>query len=77
MGGTGGACLSHPLVTADTCFAVEGSGLHAVDAHNLVDADSVLVALTSTCLLAVEKATGRTAWEVPGQYHKSFPSMAA
>jgi outer membrane protein assembly factor BamB len=101
VGGTGGTCLDHPLATADTYFAVEGSRLHAVDlatgrerwkpievrgpvegrvraveVHNLVDAGSVLVGLTSTCLMAFDKATGQTAWEIPGQYHQSFPSMA-
>jgi outer membrane protein assembly factor BamB len=101
VGGSGGTCLDHPLATADTYFAVEGSRLHAVDlatgrerwkpievraavegrvraveVHNLVDAGSVLVGLTSTSLVAFDKATGRTAWEIPGQYHKSFPSMA-
>jgi hypothetical protein len=101
IGGSGGACLDHPLATADTYFAVEGSRLHAVDlatgrerwkpvevrshvdgrvgaveVHNLVDAGSVLVGLTSTCLMAFDKATGMSAWEIPGQYHQSSPSMA-
>ncbi len=101
VGGTDGTCLHHPLVTADTFYAVEDSRLHAVDlatgrerwqpievrgpvegrvraleVHNLVDAGSVLVGLTSTCLFAFDTATGQTAWEVPGQYHESFPSMA-
>ena len=54
---------------------VEGR-VRAVEVHNLVDAGSVLVGLTSTSLIAIDKASGQTAWEVPGQYHKSFPSMA-
>jgi len=101
LGGTGGVCLSPPVVTADTLYAVEGSALHAVDlatgrerwkpvevrlpvegrvraveVFGLVDAGSVLVGLTSGSLIAFDKATGQTAWEVPGQYRKSNPSMA-
>ena len=101
LGGKGGVCLSHPIVTADTFYGLEGSRLHAVDlatgrerwkpievrlpvegqvraveVHNLIDAGSVLVGLTSTSLVAFDKATGQTAWELPGQYRKSFPSMA-
>jgi outer membrane protein assembly factor BamB len=101
VGTTGGTCLTHPLATADTYFAVEGSRLHAIDlatgrerwtpievrrtvdgrvrafeVHNLIDAGSVLVGLTSSSLVALDKATGQTAWEIPGQYHTSSPSMA-
>jgi outer membrane protein assembly factor BamB len=101
LGGTGGVCLSPPVVTADTFFAVEGSRIHAVDlatgrerwkpvevrrpvegrvreveVFGLVDGGSVLVGLTSGHLIAFDKATGQTAWEVPGQYRQSHPSMA-
>jgi len=101
LGGTGGVCISPPVVTADTFYAVEGSRLHAVDLATgrerwqpvevrlpvegrfravevvgLVDAGSVLVGLTSGSLIAFDKVTGQTAWQVPGQYRNSNPSMA-
>ena len=99
--GTSGVCLTHPVVTADTYFAVSDVALHAVTLVNgrerwtpvetrrmvdgrlrpvelfaLVDAGSVLVGLTKTALMAFDKASGATAWEVPGQYHPNSPSMA-
>jgi outer membrane protein assembly factor BamB len=101
LGGTGGVCLSQPIVTADAYFAAEGSRLHAVnlatgrerwtpievrlpvegrvravEVFGLVDGGSVLVGLTSGHLIAFDKTTGQTVWEVPGQYRKSNPSMA-
>ncbi|MEX1130282.1 MAG: PQQ-binding-like beta-propeller repeat protein [Vicinamibacterales bacterium] len=98
---TSGVCLRHPLVTADTYFAVSDEALHAVtlatgrerwapvetrrmmdgrlrpvEVFALVDAGSALVGLTKTALMAFDKASGATAWEVPGQYHPNSPSMA-
>jgi outer membrane protein assembly factor BamB len=42
----------------------------------LVDAGPVLVGVTPVSLIAFDKATGRRAWEVPGQYRQSSPSTA-
>ena len=101
-GDTGGVCLSQPIVTADTFFAVRGSTLYAIDVanggrerwgplevrrpvegreravtvHGLVDAGSVLLGLTSGFLIAFDKTSGQTAWEIPGQYSGSSPSTA-
>jgi len=101
LGNTGGACLSQPVVTADTYFAVDGETLYAVslangrerwkpvevrrpvegqvrgvEVHGLVDAGAVLVGLTSGYLIAFDKTSGQTAWEIPGQYRDSRPSLA-
>jgi outer membrane protein assembly factor BamB len=42
----------------------------------LVDAGSVLIGVTRNHLIAFDKATGRTAWDLPGQYRENFPSTA-
>jgi outer membrane protein assembly factor BamB len=42
----------------------------------LVDAGAVLVGVTRVSLMAFDKATGRIAWQVPGQYRESAPSTA-
>lgn len=42
----------------------------------LVDAGTVLVGVTRVSLMAFDKATGRLAWQVPGQYRESAPSTA-
>jgi outer membrane protein assembly factor BamB len=103
MGIRGGVCLSQPVATTDTYFAVgeDDQTLYAVDLatgherwqpievrrpvdgqvravnlHGLVDAGSVLVGLTSGYLIAFDKATGETAWEIPGQYRETSPSTA-
>jgi outer membrane protein assembly factor BamB len=47
-----------------------------VEVHGLVDADSVVIGMTSGFLIAFDKATGRTAWEIAGQYTTSSPSTA-
>ena len=54
---------------------VEGR-VRAVPVFGLVDAGSVLVGLTSGYLIAFDKASGQTAWEIPGQYRESSPSTA-
>lgn len=48
----------------------------AVAVGGLVDAGSALIGITRNVLIAFDKATGRTAWEVPGQYRENFPSTA-
>jgi outer membrane protein assembly factor BamB len=42
----------------------------------LVDAGPVLIGVSKTVLIAFDKATGRTAWEIPGQYSDTAPSTA-
>jgi outer membrane protein assembly factor BamB len=54
---------------------VEGRD-RAVAVFGLVDAGPVLVGLTSSFLIAFDKASGKTAWEVRGQYRESAPSTA-
>jgi outer membrane protein assembly factor BamB len=54
---------------------VEGQ-VRAVEVFALVDADSVLVGMTSGFLIAFDKNSGRTAWELAGQYRDSAPAMA-
>ena len=49
----------------------------AVNVFGLVDAGSVLVGLTSNVMIAFDKASGKTAWEVAGQYRENAPSTAA
>lgn len=55
--------------------AVEGQ-VRAVELSGLVDAGPVLVGLTSGFLIAFDKTSGQTAWEIPGQYRESSPSTA-
>lgn len=54
---------------------VEGRD-RAVRLFGLVDAGSVLVGLTSSYLIAFDKASGKTAWEIAGQYREDSPSTA-
>jgi outer membrane protein assembly factor BamB len=54
---------------------VEGS-VRAVAVDGLVDAGRVLIGMTSGYLIAFEKATGKTAWEIRGQYRVASPSTA-
>jgi outer membrane protein assembly factor BamB len=42
----------------------------------LVDAGAVLVGVTPVSVLAFDKATGRSAWQLPGQYRANAPSTA-
>jgi outer membrane protein assembly factor BamB len=55
--------------------SVEGR-VRGVTVHGLVDAGSVLVGMTSSYLIAFDKASGQTAWEIQGQYRGSNPSTA-
>jgi outer membrane protein assembly factor BamB len=54
---------------------VEGQ-VRPVEVHGLVDASSVLIGMTSGFLIAFDKASGRTVWEIAGQYSVSKPSTA-
>lgn len=54
---------------------VEGS-VRAVAVGGLVDAGRILVGMTSGYLIAFEKATGKTTWEIRGQYRVASPSTA-
>ena len=54
----------------------QGNQVRPVEVHGLVDAGSVLVGLTSGFLIAFDKASGRTAWEIPGDYDLTEPSTA-
>jgi outer membrane protein assembly factor BamB len=47
-----------------------------VEVHGLVDAGSVLIGMTSGFLIAFDKASGQTVWEIAGQYNVSSPSTA-
>ena len=47
-----------------------------VRVFGLVDAGPVLVGLTPGVMIAFDKGTGQTAWEVPGQYRENAPSTA-
>ena len=47
-----------------------------MNVFGLVDAGSVLVGLTSNVMIAFDKASGKTAWEVAGQYRENAPSTA-
>ena len=48
----------------------------AVGLGGLVDAGAVLVGVTPVSLMACDKATGRLAWQLPGQYRQNSPSTA-
>jgi outer membrane protein assembly factor BamB len=55
--------------------AVEGR-VRAVDVNGLVDAGAVVIGITPGFLIAFEKDTGKTAWEIAGQYRETSPAMA-
>jgi outer membrane protein assembly factor BamB len=55
--------------------SVEGR-VRPVEVYGLVDAGSVLVGMTSSFLIAFDKNSGRTAWDIPGQYRETAPAMA-
>ena len=48
----------------------------AVEVNGLVDAGTVVAGMTSTFLIAFDKQSGRTAWEVPGKFSETSPAMA-
>jgi outer membrane protein assembly factor BamB len=47
-----------------------------VKVAGLVDAGDVLIGLTSGYLIAFDKASGKTAWDIKGQYRPASPSTA-
>ena len=47
-----------------------------VNIGGLVDAGPVLIGVTPGYLIAFDKASGKTAWEIPGQYRINSPSTA-
>ncbi len=42
----------------------------------LVDAGSTVIGMSDTSLVAIEKSSGKVAWELPGGYRPLHPSMA-
>lgn len=54
---------------------VEGR-VRGVAIGGLVDAGSVLIGITPGSLIAFDKATGQTAWEIAGQYKVGSPATA-
>jgi outer membrane protein assembly factor BamB len=54
---------------------VEGR-LRAVEVFGLVDAGPVLIGMTSGFLIAFDKDSGRTEWELAGQYRDTAPATA-
>ena len=46
----------------------------AVRLAGLVDAGAVLIGVTPVAVVAFDKATGRRAWDIPGQYNLNSPS---
>ena len=53
--------------------SVEGR-VRGVEVHGLVDAGPVLIGMTEGFLIAFDKASGGTAWELAGQYPTTAPS---
>jgi len=47
-----------------------------VEVIGLVDAGAILIGLTDGFLIAFDKASGRTAWDIPGEYSGTHPSTA-
>jgi outer membrane protein assembly factor BamB len=54
---------------------VEGQE-RAVKVFGLVDAGDVLIGVTTGYLIAFNKSTGKTVWEIKGQYREASPSTA-
>jgi outer membrane protein assembly factor BamB len=48
----------------------------AVEVHGLVDAGTALVGMTSGFLIAFDKTSGKTLWDLPGEFTTSAPSTA-
>lgn len=47
-----------------------------VEVYGLVDGGSVLIGMTSGFLIGFDKASGKTAWELAGEYNTESPSTA-
>jgi len=58
--------VSVPIDGRDRAFRLGG----------LVDGGDLLVGVTKVALVAFDKATGRRAWQMPGQYDENRPSTA-
>jgi outer membrane protein assembly factor BamB len=54
---------------------VEGKE-RSVQVHALVDGGAVLIGTTAGFLIAFDKATGATLWEMPGKFGENSPSLA-
>ncbi len=50
--------------------------VRAVEVHGLVDAGAVVIGMTPGFLIAFDKSSGRTAWEIAGKYRESASNMA-
>jgi outer membrane protein assembly factor BamB len=50
--------------------------VRGVPIGGLIDAGSVVIGMTPGSLIAFDKATGQTAWEIAGQYRVGSPSTA-
>ncbi len=99
--GNTGVCLTQPIVSSDTFYAVDESTLHAVNlatgrgrweplevrrpvdgreravaVGGLVEAGSILIGVTRGHLIAFDMASGKTVWEIAGQYKETSPSTA-
>jgi outer membrane protein assembly factor BamB len=48
----------------------------AVEVHGLVDAGSALIGMTEGFVIAFDKSSGKTVWDLPGHYSPSSPSTA-
>ena len=48
----------------------------SVDVGGLVDGGSVLILVAPVSLMAFDKATGKLAWQIPGQYRANRPATA-
>ena len=59
----------------ETRTMVEGR-LRPVEVVGLIDAGAVLVGASQTALIAFDKSSGQVAWEIPGEYSLSSPSLA-
>jgi outer membrane protein assembly factor BamB len=55
---------------------VEDGRERPVDVSGLVDAGATVIGMTSGFLIAFDKSSGRTVWEMAGQYSTSSPSTA-
>jgi outer membrane protein assembly factor BamB len=47
-----------------------------LEVYGLVDADAVVVGVTAGFLIAFDKTSGRSAWELPGRYTPTAPATA-
>ena len=47
-----------------------------VEIGGLVDAGAVVIGVTPVSVMAFDKATGKIAWQIAGQYRPNFPSTA-